>query len=194
MKILITFVLCIFIVSCISTPNFNKIRGNSNQRISISGMSFVPSTDVLWDIIKQHTSTALLFNKNKEETLIIAIETFNLSSEINKNNFLSFVKNNEMKAPKTGRFERITESIDAYNHKEAVCVKQVASSKDYGAKRDGQYAIFEIYGMSCIHPANSNIGIFIQLSRKAPWNQKQVLFNQWGQALLNSVIFKPYRI
>ncbi|CAC9647754.1 hypothetical protein [bacterium endosymbiont of Bathymodiolus sp. 5 South] len=194
MKKIIIYVLCIFTISCASIPNFDKVRGNSGQNIAIAGMSFIPSGDIVWDIVKQHTYQAILFNKNKDETLITVIETFNLSEEINKENFLSFIKDREKKAPKTGRYERITEFINSYNHKGATCVKHIASSKDYGAKRDGQYTIFEVYGVYCIHPNNNNIGLFIQLSRKAPFDQKNQLFKQLGQDLLDSIVFKSYKI
>jgi hypothetical protein len=55
--------------------------------------------------------------------------------------------------------------------------------------RDGQYTIFEVYGVYCIHPNNNNIGLFIQLSRKAPFDQKNQLFKQLGQDLLDSIVF-----
>ncbi len=48
--------------------------------------------------------------------------------------------------------------------------------------------------MYCIHPHNKDIGIFIQLSRKAPFSQKTELLNIWGEYLLDSVVFKPYKI
>jgi hypothetical protein len=70
MKKIIIYVLCIFTISCASIPNFDKVRGNSGQNIAIAGMSFIPSGDIVWDIVKQHTYQTILFNKNKEETYI----------------------------------------------------------------------------------------------------------------------------
>ncbi len=194
MKRIIIYLFCLLSASCVSVPNFDTVRGNNKQRIAIAGASFIPSGDMVWIIEKHHTYQATLFNRYQDETLAIALETFNLSNETDKENFLSFIKEQDKQSPKTGRFERLNQSFEPYNHQNAQCVKHIASSKDYGAKRDGEYTIFEVYGMYCIHPHNNDIGIFIQLSRKAPFSQKTELLNTWGQDLLDSVVFKPYKI
>ncbi len=137
MKNIIIYLLCVLSASCVSVPNFDTVRGNNKQRIAIAGVSFIPSGDIVWIIARHHSYNATLFNQYRDETFVIGVEVFNLPKEINKDNFLSFIKNMEKESPKTGRYERITESFNSYQHQNTQCVKAIVSSKDHGVKRDG---------------------------------------------------------
>ncbi len=195
LKLFVIGLICALMSSCASQPSFERIRGNS-QTMHQSGVSFMPPSDNMWYIVRSYTHETRLFliDQESQETLVTVVEIFNMPKLESNISFLSLVKQNEKKAVKTGRFERITGSFASYNHKGASCVKKEASSKDYGAKRKEQYAIFEIYGMQCIHPYKKNIGVNIELSRKAPFEYKNELFKKWGQELLESITFEPFRI
>ena len=193
-KIILLSLVGILLSACVSRPNFEQIRGNS-QALHQAGITFSPPSNYLWNIMRQYTYETVLAVKNEEsqETLLTVISIFNLPKLKSADDLLSFIKSNEEKSPKTNRFETIEESLTPYNYKNAKCVKKNFSKKDYGAKRNGKYTIFEVYGMYCIHPYKEDIGVNIELSRKAPFPNKNELFIGWGEELLQSVTFEPFR-
>lgn|GEM_PF-4335864 len=81
-----------------------------------------------------------------------------------------------------------------YKAREEVCAYFSSSSKDYGAKHSDGYALYETYGMYCVHPYNNSIGVFIELSRKAPFSKSEGPINKLGEKLLISVKFSDFKV
>jgi hypothetical protein len=159
------------------------------------GVSFTPPAGSQWSILSLSTyQTALITKgKNDNESYIVATQLFQIPPFESNDAFLNYVQKGRASEPQTGRFETIKNEEALYKQREETCVKHRASSKDYGAKRGGEYAIYETYGMNCIHPKNSQVGVFIELSRKAPAGIANDEFDRLGENLLKSVQFTDFR-
>ena len=194
MKAIAISVSLLFLVSCAVQPSFETFSGGS--RLSQPGVSFVPPTKKLWQILVFYTyqTTLAMYGDDPSESLITQVSIFNIPSDRSDNSFLSFIQNKSAEEPQTGRFEMIKESLVPYDEREEECIKKRTSAKDYGAKREGTYTIFETYGMYCVHPMKPNIGVFVELSRKAPFGHINSIFEVMGEQLLQSVIFSDFRV
>ncbi|MFT6791160.1 MAG: hypothetical protein ACJA04_000360 [Cellvibrionaceae bacterium] len=106
--------------------------------------------------------------------------------------FTLTIKKGRSSEPKTGRFEKIKNREEIFNARPEMCVMH--QSKDFGAKakRGGEFSILETYGMHCIHPTNQQVGVLVELSRKAPPNTTFSEFESMGATLLNSVVFREF--
>lgn len=193
MKIVSLFIILLLLSACVTTQNYRQINGGA--RMHQPGISFIPPTNKLWSILAQDTyRTTLATRGDENESIITAISIFNIPVQKSKESFMKFINNERNKEPKTGRFEVINNSLSLDKERSEICVKHNSSSKDFGAKRDNKYTLFETYGMYCIHPSKPNIGVFIELSRKAPMGIKNKSFNSFGEQLLKSVTFKDFKV
>lgn len=159
------------------------------------GVSFTPPAGSQWSLAMLSTYQTILATKGKiaNESLIVLTQLYQVPPFNSKDEFLNFVQKGRSGEPQTGRFETIKNHETLYEQREEICVKHIAASKDYGAKRGGEYSIYETYGMNCIHPKNAKVGILIELSRKAPAGTSNDEFNQLGENLLKSVQFSDFR-
>jgi len=175
--------------SCVSLPQYP-----GGQRINLAGYSFVPPADKQWSMLMMSTYQTVLAAKgnNPKETFVIAAQIIQISTFTDKDEFLKYVQKGRAAEPQTGRFELIRNSEILDSGRMETCVKHIAVSKDYGAKRGGLYTIFETYGMNCIHPNNPKIDVFIELSRKAPMESQSDELDKIGQELLDSVKFSEF--
>ena len=193
MRIISLFTILLLLSACVTTPNFKQITGGA--RMHQAGVSFVPPTNKSWSILVQNTyRTTLATRGDKNESIITAVSIFNIPVQKSKESFLKFIKSERNKEPKTGRFEIMNKSLVLYKERNEICAKHNSSSKDFGAKRDNKYTLFETYGMYCIHPSKPNIAVFIELSRKAPMGIKNKSFSSFGEQLLKSVTFKDFKV
>jgi hypothetical protein len=131
--------------------------------------------------------------RNSDETFIVATQIFQISNARSKEGFLKRVKEQRAAEPQTGRFETIKNREFLDHERTETCVRHIAASKDYGAKRGTDFTIYETYGMNCIHPNNPDIGVFVELSRKAPPALSSEEFESLGNGLLRSVEFTQFR-
>lgn len=163
--------------------------------MSQAGLSYIPPIKKPWYKATAHTynTTIFLANKKEQETFAVATLLFNIEEQKSKEDFMTLIKNRRQETPNTGRFERIKQSLVFYKNIN-MCVKHRVTSKDFGAKRNSQYTIYEEYGMYCVHPYNSKIGVFIELSRKAPFDYKNKSFDKWGEEFLKSVEFSKFKV
>ena len=194
MRIIVICSLIAILSACITKPNVDQHQGST--RFSQPGVSFVPPTDKKWSIAVRHTyqATLAMQDKSGNETIITQVSMFNIPQQNSNEEFLAFIKNERNKEPDTGRFEVINKSLVHYKERGETCVKHQSSSKDFGAKRDGKYTIYETLGMYCIHPNKPKIGVFVELSRKAPIGNKNDLFETLGNQLIQSVEFSEFRV
>ena len=186
--------LFLILAGCAAQPNFNKVAAGGS--FSQAGLTYTTSEDFEWNVLTQHTYSTNLaaFGSDRNESYIISTTMFNIPPNQTGQQFLDFVKSERAKEPQTGRFENIRESISLYTARKEICTNFSSSSKDYGAKRSGEYTLYETYGMYCIHPYNKSIGVFIELSRKAPFSKNESQLNKHGEELLKSVEFSDFRV
>lgn len=126
------------------------------------------------------------------ETYVTAEITYPLPSLLSPEQFLAHVKAERAAEPQTGRFETVNNTEEIYTDRSEVCVKHRATSKDYGARRGGDFTIVDYLGMNCIHPASPRVGVFVELSRKAP-TAADASFDAEGVRLLESVTFGKFK-
>ena len=129
-----------------------------------------------------------------DETLIVATILYNVDPPASKEAFLKFVQNARANDPDIGRFESIRNAEELYEERPETCVLYRAASKDRSTRavRGGQYTVFETIGMHCVHPDKPNVGVQVELSRKAPPGTTDPGFEAAGLALLESVRFGPF--
>jgi len=178
------------LTACASLP-----QHPGGQRFIQPGVSFTPPADSQWSVAMLSTYQTMLATNGKiaNESFIVATQLFQIPPFSSKDEFLKFVQKGRSSEPQTGRFETIKNQETLYEQREEICVKHKAASKDCGAKRGGEYSIYETYGMNCIHPKNTKVGVFIELSRKAPAGTSNDDFDRFGENLLKSVQFSDFR-
>jgi len=190
----ILFLLVFTISSCGTVPSYQFFSGG--QTINQPGVSLILPEGKSWGAIIRSTYEGVFGAKPmpKNDTLIVAIRVYNAPPASTKEEFLSAIKKGRSSEPKTGRFEIIKSREELFDARSEVCVIHQSQSKDFGteAKRGGEFSILETYGMNCIHPTNQQVGILVELSRKAPPNSTFSGFESMGAALLNSVIFGEF--
>lgn len=186
--------LILVISSCSTIPSYQFIRGG--EIIKQPGISYVLPEDKPWAAIMRTTYQAA-FGAGQmpiNDTLIVASQIYNLPPNTNKENFLENIKKAHAAEPQTERFEDIKNNLAIFDERNETCIVHQSSSKDFGveARRGGEYTIYETYGMNCIHPLKPQIGVLIELSRKAPPETTFSDFDSMAQKLLRSVIFTEF--
>src|SRR5690606_788203 len=118
----------------------------------------------------------------------------NLPQVTSKDAFLDVIRTARANEPKTGRFELIRNAENLYDARAETCVIYRAASKDFGVegRRGGKYSVLETLGMHCIHPSRPQVGVHVELSRKAPPDTRYADFETEGLALLQSVTFGEF--
>lgn len=186
--------LIIAISSCATAPSYQFLRGG--ETVDQPGVSFVLPEGKLWIAMIRSTYEAAFGASPmpRNDTLIVAVRVYTAPPSTNKQEFLEAIKRGRIDEPQTGRFERIRNREALYGIRPETCVVHQAASKDFGAeaKRGGEYSILETYGMNCIHPIKPQVGVLIELSRKAPPGTKFPEFEAMAQTLLKSVKFGEF--
>ncbi len=195
MHFIIYFPILILLSACAVTPSYQHFEGG--QRVDQPGVSYDLPKGKSWSAIMR-TTYQTVFGANempKNETLIVANSVYKIPSPTPTNQeFLEIIKEGRASEPETGRFEIINNNEQIYKDRSETCVIHQSASKDFGAeaKRGGEYSILETYGMNCIHPDKPSVGIFVELSRKAPPGTTFSEFETMGSALLQSVTFGEF--
>ena len=192
MKLIRIFVLIFMTSACAPLSHYQQY--SSGTRINHPGVSFVLPGDYSWVILVGSTYQITLGAKghNNNETIVASVSSYGLPVFSSNEEFFEFVKSGRSSEPQTGRFETIKNEETMYKERQETCVKHHMLSKDFGAKRGGNYTLIEYIGMNCIHPKNPKVGIFVELSRKAPPEVENLNFENLGLSLLQSVEFKDY--
>ena len=195
MKLVATLLCSLFLMGCVAQQNFNTLAGGNE--FSQAGLTYTAPEGYEWNILVQQTyrTNIATYGRDKNESYMISTTMYNIESNQNAQSFLSHIQSEHAKEPDTGRFENLREDEYSLNtNRKEICVNYSGSSKDLGAKRGGEHTIYEAYGMHCIHPENSSIGVFIEISRKAPLSQKESPLIQLGQKLFNSVTLSEFKV
>lgn len=189
MRILFSLLSLFLLSACVSLPQYP-----GGQRVAVPGVSFVPPAGKQWSMMMGSTYQNVLATqgKNSNETLIVATQIIQISSVGSKEDFLKRVKEQRAAEPQTGRFEIIKNREFLDEERTETCVRHIAASKDYGAKRGADFTIYETYGMNCIHPNDPAVGVFVEFSRKAPPGLASEEFESLGNNLLRSVEFTKF--
>jgi len=190
MRILLVLFLMSQLTACAIYP-----QHPGGQRIYQPGVSFIPPAGNQWSELMHSTYQITLITKGKstDETIVVAAQIFQLPPFNSKEEFLKFVQKGRASEPQTGRFEAIRNHEMLDEQRKETCAKHQAASKDFGAKRGGEFTIYETSGMNCIHPKNTNVGVFIELSRKAPPGTTNDEFESLAGSLLKSTQFSDFR-
>ncbi len=193
MRKIIINLLAITLSACAGVPQVLLIPGG--QKVTQPGVSFVASENKSWSVLVQSTYQVTLRAKgdNPSETFVTSVSTYQIPKFSSPQDFLSFVKSGRAAEPESGRFEVVKNEEQLYAERAETCVRHEMESKDYGAKRGNDYTVIQYFGMNCIHPEISTIGIFVELSRKAPPGMEYPQFKALGSQLLKSVEFMAYR-
>lgn len=192
MRVVLAASIICLLVGCASKPQLLQFDGG--QRTSQPGMSFVPPPGAPWSVLVLQTYQITLgrYGKTPNETYAIVTLVYQLPPLDSKEAFLEHVRKRRADEPQTGRFEAVRNIEELDTQRKETCVRHRAASKDYGAKRGGEYTLYETYGMNCIHPSNPQAGVLVELSRKAPPETTDQSFEQSGAGLLQSVQFSDF--
>ena len=165
----------------------------AGERVDQPGVSFSPPSGRIWYFLGRSAEEAALAARgsSRDETYVTAVSTYRLPSELSPDEFLAWVKAQRAAEPQAVRYELIHNDEQLYAERPEVCVKYRSTSKDYGAKRGGQFPLFDTLGMHCIHPTSQRVGVFVEFSRKAP-TSADASFDADGLRLLQSVAFMPF--
>jgi hypothetical protein len=166
----------------------------AGERVDQPGVSFSPPSGRSWYFLGRSTELATLAARgsSNDETYVAAVRRYQLPSELSPEAFLTWVKAQRAAEPQAVRYELIHNDEQLYAERPEVCVKYRSTSKDYGAKRGGEFPFFDTLGMHCIHPTSKRVGVFVEFSRKAP-TPADDSFNAEGLRLLQSVAFMPFK-
>lgn len=187
--------LIFIITSCTTTaPSYQYLRGG--ELIQQPGVAFVLPEEKSWIAMMRSTyvGTFGASQMPNNETLIVGVRVYNAPKSGSPEEFLEAIKRGRAAEPKTGRFEKIRNIETLYNGRPETCAMHQSASKDFGikAKRGGEYSILETFGMNCIHPLNPQVGVLIELSRKAPPGTEFLEFDSMAKSLLKSVQFGEF--
>jgi hypothetical protein len=166
----------------------------AGDRVDQPGVSLSPPSGRIWYFLGRSTEQATLAARgsSNDETYVTAVSTYHLPSELSPEEFLAWVKAQRAAEPQTVRYELIRNDEQLYAERPEVCVKYRTTSKDYGAKRGGEFPLFDTLGMHCIHPTSQRVGVLVEFSRKAP-TAADPSFDADGSRLLRSVAFTPFQ-
>lgn len=189
------WLIVIFLISsCAAAPSYIFVRGG--ETVYQPGVSFVLPETKSWIALTRSTYEAVFGARQmpKNDTLIVGVRVYNAPPSTSMEEFLEVVKKGRIAEPQTGRFERIRNNEALYNTRPETCVVHQSASKDFGAeaKRGGEYSILETFGMNCIHPIKPQVGVLIELSRKALPETELPELEAMAQALLKSVKFGEF--
>jgi len=180
--------------SCATDPSYQYIRGG--ETVNQPGVSFVLPESRSWVAIIRSTYEAAFGASDmpKNDTLIVGVRIYNAPLYADKQEFLEAVKKDRGAGPEIGRFKIIRNNEELSSTRSETCVEHKSASKDFGveAKRGGEYSILETYGMNCIHPIKPQVGVLVELSRKAPPGTKFPEFDAMAKALLRSAKFGEF--
>lgn len=197
MRPAIYLALLFILTACVVAPKPDYAKLSGGERLELPGVSYTVPNGTPWSAIMRTTYETLIgrYGSNKNETFVVAVSFYNLPKPSpSKDEFLELIKESHANEPKTGRYEVLRSEVKLYDVRAETCVIHKSASKDFGAKakRGGEYSFYETYGMNCVHPLKPNVGMVIELSRKAPPEMKFPEFNDMGSALLESVKFEKF--
>lgn len=188
MRIALVFLLALSLTACVTTIP-RQIPGGT--RIVQPGVTLSLPTSRSW-LARAMNKGGMAFGAkgdSPQETLVIAVARYPIPEFYNAVAFLGYVKAERAKDIDPHWFETIQNQERLYTERSEICVKHEAASKELIPKRGAAYTMLEYYGMNCIHPFNTSVGIFVEFSRKAPPGVDFPPFETIGKAFLQSVEF-----
>jgi hypothetical protein len=184
----------VLLISCATSPSYQYLQGG--ERVDQPGVSFVLPAGQAWVALIRTTydSGFRAEEMPKNNTLVVASSVFGIQPSASKEDFLKMMHEWRASEPNTGRFKIIRNTEQLYEGRQETCVIYKSASKDFGAeaKRGGEYSVFETIGMICVYPNKPDVGIRVELSRKALPETTYPNFEATGLALLQSVRFREF--
>lgn len=195
MRLILSFISAFALSACVTAPSYQQFSGGT--QVDQPGVSFVLPAEKSWSaIIRSGYQVSLGANeRTNNETFIVSVQTYRIPAFSSSQKYLEFVKTSRTaNDPDTGKFEIIRNHEELYAARTETCVKHESASKDFSASavRKGSYTVLETFGMNCIHPNNPSVGVYIELSRKAPPDVAAPEFNEMGSRLLQSAKFNAF--
>lgn len=185
---------CALLAACSTAPDVDMVPGGA--RVDLSGVSYVLPGDQPWAVLMRQTYQSAFgaMGQPRNETLIVSSAIYNIQPPATPADFLQAVQAGRSNEPDTGRFEIIRNTEQLVTDRPETCVQYRSASRDFGvdARRGGQYTVLETIGMHCVHPNKPNIGVQVELSRKAPPGTSNPAFDAEGLALRQSVTFRDF--
>jgi len=186
------FLAIVWLNACSTLPPSGQ-PGTVGQRVDQPGVSFTPPDGKAWSVLMRSTYQVVLGAQgSSNETYVTSVNVYQLPGGLSPEQFLAHVKTGRAAEPQTGRFELISNNEQPYTDRPEVCVKHRSTSKDHGARRGGDFTLVDYLGMNCIHPSSPQVGVFVELSRKAA-TPADARFDDDGIRLLRSVAFAQFR-
>ena len=187
------FLVVVWLNACSTLSPIGQPGTTAGQRVDQPGVSFTPPDGKTWSVLMRSTYQVVLGAQGSgNETYVTSVNVYQLPGGLSPEQFLAHVKTGRAAEPQTGRFELISNNEQPYTDRPEVCVKHRAISKDYGARRGGDFTLVDYLGMNCIHPSSPQVGVFVELSRKAA-TPADASFDADGIRLLRSVAFAQFK-
>lgn len=193
MRSILAAALALSLGACAGFASHTQVDGL--QKIIQPGFSFIAPANRTWSVLVRSTYQVTLrtVGDNPNETLVVSASIYQIPAFSSPQDFLVYVKAGRAAEPQTGRFELVKNDEQLYADRGETCVKHEMESKDFGAKRGGDFSLIQYIGMNCIHPKNPEVGVFVELSRKAPPGIEFPEMKAMGSQLLESVEFSAFK-
>ena len=184
-------------IALIGCSSVSQLAGPQpvGARVDQPGVSFTLPPGKSWSVMVRSTYQVTLGARgpSKDETFVTHANVYQSPSGLSREQFLEHVRKGRADEPRTGRFEVVGNDEHFSERRQEVCVEHRAASRDHGATRGYSFTIVDYLGMNCIHPADSSIGVLVELSRKAPPSLPDPAFDATGAELLRSVEFAKFK-
>ena len=188
-------VLCFaFLVSsCVPTLRGVQVPIPS-ERIFQKGYSLVPLNEKGW-VITRRDPYGLILGKNPDnpdETFVILANHTKLPAFKSNEDLVGLVKQEYAKNIDPSRLKIVIHEVTAYIEKGPNCARTHVVAEDHAAlKRSGKRGlmILEELWLTCAHPKDNNIGVFVTYSHRYDRDQRDPKFLDKATMVLSSVEF-----
>lgn len=184
----------VLVASCASTrPQLAEIQVPP-ERIIQKGYSLVPLNEKGWMVAERNGYQLALGRQgdNPDETFVIQAIPFKLPAYKTMDEFVSQIKEGQIKDTDPQRFKIVSHEVSAYPVKGADCAKAHLVTEDRAAtKRSGKAGdmVLEAMSLNCTIPGEQNVGISIVYSQRNYPGQGDPAFEEKAASILNSVEF-----
>jgi hypothetical protein len=184
----------LLVASCASTrPQLAEIQVPP-ERIKLNGYSLVPLNEKGWIVADRNGDQLALGRQgdNPDETFVIQAIPFKLPAYKTKDEFVSQIKEGQIKDTDPQRFKIVSHEVSAYPVKGADCVKAHMIADDSAAtKRSGKTGdmVLEVTSLNCALPGKKDVGISIAYSQRNYPGQGDPAFEEKAASILDSVAF-----
>jgi len=184
----------LLVASCASTrPQLAEIQVPP-ERIKLNGYSLVPLNETGWMVAERNGDQLALARQggNPDETFAIQAIPFKLPAYKSLDEFVSQIKEGQIKDTDPHRFKIVSHEVSAYPMMGADCAKAHMVADDSAAtKRSGKTGdmVLEVTSLNCALPGKKDVGISIAYSQRNYPGQGDPAFEEKAASILDSVEF-----